>query len=491
LAQPLQQKKLEPIKVEQQIENLKVKRGRPSNASKALLEARAAGEALVVTTLDHWNQIVEANAVRINVGGRPSCSFQQAVQTLQNTNARLPGTKAQRIEESAATKLMMCEVMKENLKNYTNSLEWKKAMQLLYDRPWRALKQILKGEEVWRARVKELKLGKGTTGTLAAKGTCSKGKRFLQNKSRGCRSKGAGRKDVFKPIKHRLKAWLEKERSMCHHVDKTDLVEEFIDFCEDDLEDVLQEKRRRLEVKQENAEQPQNEGALVLSEGASNVTVLAGYEGLAGKAWSEVTSKELVEWEKLLKNRVQRLKASKKYFDSFGNKLLVNLGAKLLQPGRMSALSMQEEEARVKNSWKDFDAALWVAAFGTEEDLAKYVANPIEFQSCRQQLVIGFSDQIPVWVKIGRTKQVYCEREVQDRKTSKDFQVLQKKAMQALKDKVQKNEDILVNLNDLQVLDANQSLEKEGLDQTEEQAGNLFFSKLFSYYFGGVVNIGG
>jgi hypothetical protein len=183
---------------------------------------------------------------------------------------------------------------------------------------------------------------------------------------------------------------------------------------------------------------------------------------------------------------MQRLRSSSKYFETFGNRLLLDLGAKLLQPSRLSALSMQEEEARVKNSWKDFDAALWVACFGSEEDLAKFVANPVEFQNCRHKLVIGFSDQIPVWVKIGRAKQVYCEREVQHRKTTKDFKALQKKAMQAVSDKVKNSEDHLVSLKDLLVEDPNQGLEAEGLQQTEEEAGHIFCSQnLFPIIVGG------
>ena len=54
---------------------------------------------------------------------------------------------------------------------------------------------------------------------------------------------------------------------------------------------------------------------------------------------------------------------------------------------------------------KEFDAALWLAAFGSEEDLVKVVANPGEFMQQRSDVVIGYSDQIPVWVKIGRKKQ--------------------------------------------------------------------------------------
>ena len=115
--------------------------------------------------------------------------------------------------------------------------------------------------------------------------------------------------------------------------------------------------------------------------------------------------------------------------ESFGSRLLRDVGGKLLQPGRMSTLSMLEEEARVKASWKDFDAALWLAAFGEVEDLAKFVANPVEFSEERAKLVIGFSDQIPVWVKIGRSKQVFCAREVQPRKTTADFRKIQAQSL--------------------------------------------------------------
>ena len=50
----------------------------------------------------------------------------------------------------------------------------------------------------------------------------------------------------------------------------------------------------------------------------------------------------------------------------------------------------------------------------------------VQFAQGRQKLVIGCSDQIPVWVKIGRRKAVYCEREVKSRKTSADFRRIQR-----------------------------------------------------------------
>ena len=114
-----------------------------------------------------------------------------------------------------------------------------------------------------------------------------------------------------------------------------------------------------------------------------------------------------------------------------------------MQPGRMSTLSMEEEEAGVKATWKELDAALWLAAFGSEEELLKVVASPAEFVMQREKCIVGFSDQIPVWVKIGRGKQVYCENELKKRKNTGDFLKLQadRQAVKVLKDKEAAEED--------------------------------------------------
>ena len=107
------------------------------------------------------------------------------------------------------------------------------------------MKNIVGGKEEWEDRVKKLKLGKGSTGSTAAKGTCCKGGRWLKKGGIGARKKGAGRKDQFAHVKCRVKYWLEKERSMCHHVDRMDLVEEFMEQCQDEVEECSKELERR------------------------------------------------------------------------------------------------------------------------------------------------------------------------------------------------------------------------------------------------------
>lgn len=134
-------KPMQPVKFEEQIEALKRKRGRPSKVTNAILEARSKGETLVVTTLENWNKTLEKHADTTGLKSKVGRPVGAASQTLQNTNAKLPGAKNMRVDESAATKVMMCEVMKQNMKNYSNPLEYKNAMEMLYSKPWRSLKK--------------------------------------------------------------------------------------------------------------------------------------------------------------------------------------------------------------------------------------------------------------------------------------------------------------------------------------------------------------
>ena len=205
---------------------------------------------------------------------------------------------------------------------------------------------------------------------------------------------------------------------MCHHVDKADLVEEFLDQCRDESEAAEKEQAKRQvpEEKMEDKEEEQGKKgasreALLqqLVEGSNEVSVAAGYEDMKSpeEAVASLSPGELKVWDTLLKDRVTKLKSSSKYFETFGDRLVEQIGAKVLKPGRMSTLSMDEEEARVKAGWKDFDAAMWLAAFSPEAELEKWVANPGDFMERRHECVLGFSDQIPAsWLQLVLVVQV-------------------------------------------------------------------------------------
>ena len=98
-------------------------------------------------------------------------------------------------------------------------------------------------------------------------------------------------------------------------------------------------------------------------------------------------------------------------------------------------------------TWLEFDAALEVAAFGDEEQLAKFVQNPVQFKQHRADCIIGWSDQIPCWLKMTRGKQVYAasERSKTTRLKTADFQKMQDEKLKSLDEAaelLQKAEDI-------------------------------------------------
>ena len=77
------------------------------------------------------------------------------------------------------------------------------------------------------------------------------------------------------------------------------------------------------------------------------------------------------------------------------------------RPSRYTDLSPEQELINWEISHQGFDHAQWLAAFGCEEDLQQHVADPKKFIERRAETALVFTDQVPVWVKIGNSKVVF------------------------------------------------------------------------------------
>ena len=73
---------------------------------------------------------------------------------------------------------------------------------------------------------------------------------------------------------------------------------------------------------------------------------------------------------------------------------------------------MAEEKARAEATWQEWDFKMALAAFGSVEDLRPYVANPEDFVKAREHLVLRMSDQIPIWIMLQASRQLYGEGEL-------------------------------------------------------------------------------
>ena len=215
--------------------------------------------------------------------------------------------------------------------------------------------------------VEKHKLGKGSRGGDAANGCTSRTSSARATYSKGVRKPGGGVKHVFQNFFPELEQWVEYERLLGHRV-YTNTV--FMHWCM-----ILQRERQA-----------------VLDKGAS-------------------ASNEEQNIAKTVTARFSKWKSSESYRSTATTDIMRKIGASSYKPGRVTTLDASEEKLRARLTWQSFDSALHLAAFGTLDELKKFVAKPEQFIEHRKSLVLTFSDQIPFWVKIGSGNQVYSKNE--------------------------------------------------------------------------------
>ena len=76
-------------------------------------------------------------------------------------------------------------------------------------------------------------------------------------------------------------------------------------------------------------------------------------------------------------------------------------------------LSQLEEQVRAQLTFQSYDHAQWLLAFGPEEALAKFIAQPAVFRRALKKTWLGFSDQVPFWVKTTSDKNLFAEHETE------------------------------------------------------------------------------
>ena len=213
-------------------------------------------------------------------------------------------------------------------------------------------------------------------------------KPLLRGNSKNKRRKrlsGAGRKVPFPQEVAQLKQWLEVERACGHTVGKADLLRE---FCT-----ILRAKAEHLRKEATSA------------------------------LLSPLQKAEKILQAKNREERAQAVSAKKTYGKTFTERLVKWIGAKFITAEVVSNISELEAEVRCKLTWQEFDSCLWLCAFSSDSDLAEagVVADPKEFVAQRKHLVVGFSDQVPLWAKAPGRKALFAETEVHPSAAVKDF----------------------------------------------------------------------
>ncbi len=292
-----------------------------------------------------------------------------------NSNRVQHHQKRQKHEITTAAKVAVIAAMKAARCEYASEADWMVQMMRQYALRKQQIEEWLSKEDDYKNILKSA--GFKVRGKGIARRSASE-KAIKMKGGLAIRRQGAGRKDICSEMKAGVRQWLDAERSHGHFVDKEDLYDEFIDQVNGTINSKGQQVRNLLDDFKKK----------------------------------DVT-KELIEFQILkrkasvveLQDRLDKLKNSKKYRESFTARLMLDVGGKQFKPQRVTTLSMDEECTRALATW---------------QQLSRHVSNPKSWIENRDKTVLLFSDQVPFWCKIGAGNQVYCEAEVQAKKVRRD-----------------------------------------------------------------------
>ncbi len=286
--------------------------------------------------------------------------------------ARVPGKRLRRDEQfGLSERLRFCEWFKkrEPLAGRPKLLSF--ASQVL-GRSVALMSRVLADEGKIREALR--KRGLTSTGFSRSEAQRPKWMRQGQGRSKGeaVRRVGAGRKDYLSFLYPLVKEYFLRQRERGRVVFPEDLRRRFM-LC--------------LEAYEANALEVEH----------------------SGQQLSELEKHRL----ELVRDRRHREERASKYAVRWSQRTLMRAcGAVLRTPQRLVPLTLSQERERAVASWRHFDHQLWMSLGRDEEALADKVAKPEEWRGNLEQTDILMSDQIPIWVKIGRERQLYEASEV-------------------------------------------------------------------------------
>ena len=287
------------------------------------------------------------------------------------TNRKKPGSATKRAEISAETKVKYCEEMLADKPRFTKLEDFWKAQSSKYGITKKQLSHMLANHESYKQLVSQSKL---------------KNLR-KQEKSKRKRAQGGGRKLAFPDILSSMKQWLSLERACGNTISKQDLMAEYMAR--------LQLTANELRNKASNKDITALQRAELLKDSTEREREERKTKLLENLGYRKITAFRLVSW----------------------------LDAKYMATELVTNISATEAETRTKLTWQEFDHSLWLSTLASQQVLAesKRVSGPVQFISARHQLVIGFSDQVPLWAKATGRRAVFAQEELHKSDDVKEF----------------------------------------------------------------------
>ncbi|CAE7826855.1 unnamed protein product, partial [Symbiodinium sp. CCMP2592] len=335
---------------------------------------------------------------------------QKMVQTMRRNLPRRP--RAPKKELTASKKLLIIKRLKEARSEYDPQTFWK-VMKTETGLRKEQLSDLLKREEEIE-KLSKLPVGPTKKGNKRRK-----------------RAPGAGRRPPYPEVRQRLQDWLELQRACGVTVTQEHLGTQSVVFLRESAEELLARAAtdKSLSVLQVTKLKVQAENRKLR---ATNVT--GNHEYM--RTWT----RRLLGWlgAKNLST------GNHEYMRTWTRRLLGWLGAKNLSTELVQPLTETEASVRCNLTWQEFDHKLWLSSCSSVSRLSDsaLVADPKAFCDNRANLVIGFSDQVPLWAKDPGRRAVFSRSEIHSKEHKQDFSEVRQAIAEVTK--TQQAADLLV-----------------------------------------------
>ena len=306
-------------------------------------------------------------------GGRPMkpVSERRGVMGGQKSNRRKADEKPRQFELTVSIKNRICQQVYETREHHAAEQDMLKAFAK------KSKMRLDKVQDIWANR--------STWGKLESKdhGNMRHGEHSKQKPR--MRAPGAGAKRQFPELVVKLGHWLDKERSHGHQVLQRHLAWQY---------------------------------ELLLQEHMQELTDL-----LESEKSKDMSTEERQQHEakrKLAETQVESMQGSDKWVQKRAQRLATWLGAATRVPNLVTQITEVEAQVRAELSWQHHDWCIHKVASADQDFMSQYFARPSEITpAIRKACVLGFSDQVPLWLKHGSKKEVMASWEVAGLKKKK------------------------------------------------------------------------
>ncbi|CAE7553254.1 unnamed protein product [Symbiodinium sp. CCMP2592] len=306
-------------------------------------------------------------------GGRPMkpVSERRGIMGGQKSNRRKANEKPRQFELPVSMKNRICQQIYETRGHHPAEQDMLKAFAK------KSKMRLDKLQDIWANRSTWAQLEKKDHGNMIG-GEHSKQRPRM-------RAEGAGAKRQFPEVVQKLGHWLDKERAHGHQVLQRHLAWQYELLLQEHMVELTELLESEKSKDMSTEERQQHEVKLKLAE--KQIEAMHGSEKLMNKR-----AKTLATW----------------------------LGAETRVPNLVTQISSVEQQVRAELSWQHHDWCIHKVASADEDFMRQYFARPNEITpAIRKACVLGFSDQVPLWLKSGSKKEIMASWEVAGLKKKK------------------------------------------------------------------------